>query len=214
VAPPSRAYAHRARRRCLSTLEPLGEQQLHRSSGARGPGVLQGARTSVARPLSRLICRIDLFPRVISPTSTRRSTLASLTRRYVDSLESMRVRLNTSIRDQSLHVFDSGNGLTILARKPKSSPHAVKGAFSKSTVRNRSGGRRSAGVISSFAKRGYRADLRKVDFAPLTLRPFGFFSTFSSSLPCLRTHDRRPLEPTGLLRKAGRGCVCKSRPPA
>lgn len=42
------------------------------------------------------------------------------------------------------------------------SPHIVKGGYASSTIRNRSGGRRAAGVVAAIAKRGYRPDLRKV----------------------------------------------------
>jgi hypothetical protein len=78
-------------------------------------------------------------------------------------------------RAQTIHITDSGNGVTILSRKGKTSPHAVKGAFVKTTIRNRSGGRRSAGVTSGFAKRGYRPDLRKVRFRTSPLPEFTFF---------------------------------------
>jgi len=63
---------------------------------------------------------------------------------------------------KAIDIRDSGNGLTITTKKTKASPHAVKGGKSTSTIRNRSGGRRSLGVAGSIAKRGYRPDLRKV----------------------------------------------------
>jgi hypothetical protein len=106
--------------------------------------------------------------REISLTSTLRSTLASPTPRsasfYVLHGYGM---LKADIIAplpliQTIHIFDSGNGVHIATRKPKASPHAVKGAYAKSTIRNRSGGRRSSGVVSGWAKRGYRPDLRKV----------------------------------------------------
>jgi large subunit ribosomal protein L28e len=97
---------------------------------------------------------------------------------------------------RTLHVADTGSGVVILSRKPKASPHAVKGAYARTAVRARSGGRRHAGVVSGFAKRGYRADLRKVRLSP---SPLPFFLV-------LERHGghRRRLEPTGRTVKAGR----------
>jgi hypothetical protein len=88
---------------------------------------------------------------------------------------------------RTLHVADTGSGVVILSRKPKASPHAVKGAYARTAVRARSGGRRHAGVVSGFAKRGYRADLRKVRCSfPLPL-PFCFGETRGTP-QATRTH--------------------------
>jgi len=61
---------------------------------------------------------------------------------------------------KTIDITDSGSGIQITTRKTKTSPHAVRTAKSTSTVRNRSGGRRALGIATSYAKRGYRSDLR------------------------------------------------------
>ncbi|KAG1842242.1 ribosomal L28e/Mak16 [Suillus subalutaceus] len=61
---------------------------------------------------------------------------------------------------KTIDIQNSESGLQITTRKSKASPHAVRPARTTATVRNRSGGRRSLGVVASVAKRGYRPDLR------------------------------------------------------
>jgi len=69
------------------------------------------------------------------------------------------------VNQKTIHVADSGNGITITSRKHKLSPHAVAGAHHTSTIRHRSGGRRALGIASGHAKRGYRPDLRPAALA-------------------------------------------------
>ena len=52
-----------------------------------------------------------------------------------------------------------------MTRKKGASPYAVKNAYATQTIRNRSGGRRAAGVVAKIAKRNYRPDLRKVSIS-------------------------------------------------
>jgi len=61
---------------------------------------------------------------------------------------------------KTIDVSDSGSGVKITTRKTKTSPHAVRTAKSISTFRAGSGGRRALGISASYAKRGYRPDLR------------------------------------------------------
>jgi large subunit ribosomal protein L28e len=63
-----------------------------------------------------------------------------------------------------VHVADS-NGVKIITRKTKASPNAVAPAFATTSIRPRSGARRSIGIASSLTKRGYRPDLRKATLA-------------------------------------------------
>ncbi|KAG0697740.1 ribosomal L28e/Mak16 [Suillus ampliporus] len=61
---------------------------------------------------------------------------------------------------KTINIQNSETGLQITTRKSKASPQAVRPARTTATVRNRSGGRRSLGVVASLAKKGYRPDLR------------------------------------------------------
>ncbi|EIN14297.1 ribosomal protein L28e [Punctularia strigosozonata HHB-11173 SS5] len=61
---------------------------------------------------------------------------------------------------KTLHVFDNNSTVTIVHRKKSASRHQVKPGFATSTIRSRSGPRRATGVAASYAKRGYRPDLR------------------------------------------------------
>jgi len=61
---------------------------------------------------------------------------------------------------KTIDIKDSGSGVQITTRKTKASPFAVSSGKSSSTIRNRSGGRRTLGVAGKHAKRGYRPDLR------------------------------------------------------
>ncbi|KIM82307.1 hypothetical protein PILCRDRAFT_820690 [Piloderma croceum F 1598] len=61
---------------------------------------------------------------------------------------------------KTIDISDSGSGIQIATRKTKTSPHAVRTGKSTSSLRNRSGGRRTLGIAASYAKRGYRPDLR------------------------------------------------------
>jgi len=62
---------------------------------------------------------------------------------------------------KTIDIRDSGSGVQITTRKTKASPRAVRTSKVTSTLRNGSGGRRSLGITASYAKRGYRSDLRK-----------------------------------------------------
>ncbi|OAX38125.1 ribosomal protein L28e [Rhizopogon vinicolor AM-OR11-026] len=61
---------------------------------------------------------------------------------------------------KTIDIQNSESGLQITTKKSKASSHAVRPARTTSAVRNRSGGRRSLGVVASLAKKGYRPDLR------------------------------------------------------
>lgn len=63
---------------------------------------------------------------------------------------------------QTIAISETGSGIQIVTRKKGASKHAVKTGFATQTIRNRSGGRRAAGVVAKLAKRGYRPDLRQV----------------------------------------------------
>ncbi|KAJ7292561.1 ribosomal L28e protein family-domain-containing protein [Mycena rebaudengoi] len=69
---------------------------------------------------------------------------------------------------KTIHIADSGSGIQIVTRKTKASPSAVSSASSTSTVRARSGGRRSIGIAAGTAKRGYRPDLRTAALARIS----------------------------------------------
>jgi len=64
------------------------------------------------------------------------------------------------VNAKTIDITDSGSGVQITTRKTKTSPHAVRTGKSTSTLRNGSGGRRALGITASYAKRGYRPDLR------------------------------------------------------
>ncbi|EIW87322.1 ribosomal protein L28e [Coniophora puteana RWD-64-598 SS2] len=61
---------------------------------------------------------------------------------------------------KAIDISDSGNGIKITTKKTKSSPQAVRGSLTSTTIRNRSGGRRALGAAAQLTKRGYRGDLR------------------------------------------------------
>jgi large subunit ribosomal protein L28e len=63
---------------------------------------------------------------------------------------------------QTIDIAPSPAGIQLTTRKKGASPHTVKKAYVTSTIRNRSGPRRAAGVVAKLAKRGYRPDLRSV----------------------------------------------------
>ncbi|EIM83554.1 uncharacterized protein STEHIDRAFT_34397, partial [Stereum hirsutum FP-91666 SS1] len=62
-------------------------------------------------------------------------------------------------------VRESPSGIQIITKKKDASPNAVRGALATTTISSRTGPRRAAGIASSFAKRGYRADLRAATLA-------------------------------------------------
>ncbi|THH01209.1 hypothetical protein EW026_g1459 [Hermanssonia centrifuga] len=66
---------------------------------------------------------------------------------------------------KTIDISESGNGIKITTRKQGASPIAVRKGLASSTIRNRSGGRRAAGIVSKLAKRGYRPDLRTAALA-------------------------------------------------
>ncbi|GJE89694.1 60S ribosomal protein L28 [Phanerochaete sordida] len=67
--------------------------------------------------------------------------------------------------EKTIAIQPSAAGVSITTRKKGASPHAVKKAYVTSTIRNRSGSRRAAGVVAKLAKRGYRPDLRTAALA-------------------------------------------------
>ncbi|TFK70045.1 ribosomal protein L28e [Pluteus cervinus] len=62
--------------------------------------------------------------------------------------------------EKTIDVSDSATGIRITTRKVKASTHAVATARAVSSIRPRSGARRSLGAAIQPAKRGYRPDLR------------------------------------------------------
>ncbi|KZT73441.1 ribosomal protein L28e [Daedalea quercina L-15889] len=66
---------------------------------------------------------------------------------------------------KTIAVTDSESGIKITTRKAKATPNAVRPAYSTSTIRSRSGGRRALGVAAKVAKRSYRPDLRQATLA-------------------------------------------------
>ncbi|KAI0348313.1 ribosomal protein L28e [Trametopsis cervina] len=67
--------------------------------------------------------------------------------------------------DKTIHVAQGPSGIQIVTRKKGASPNTVRKASVSSSIRNRSGPRRSAGVAASLAKREYRPDLRTAALA-------------------------------------------------
>ncbi|WFD25349.1 hypothetical protein MNAN1_000317 [Malassezia nana] len=65
------------------------------------------------------------------------------------------------VNDKAIGITPAaGRGVVVTTRKQKVSPFAIKGAYSKTTVKG--GARRVAGAVANVAaKNGYRADLRK-----------------------------------------------------
>ncbi|KAF9535605.1 ribosomal L28e protein family-domain-containing protein [Crepidotus variabilis] len=64
-----------------------------------------------------------------------------------------------------IDISDASGSIKIRSRKTKASPQAVSPAYSASTLRARSGGRRALGAASAHSKRGYRPDLRTAALA-------------------------------------------------
>ncbi|KAF9447547.1 ribosomal protein L28e, partial [Macrolepiota fuliginosa MF-IS2] len=67
--------------------------------------------------------------------------------------------------EKTINVTESNGTIQIVTRKVKASPHAIASAHATSSIRARSGGRRSLGVAAGVAKRGYRPDLRAATLA-------------------------------------------------
>ncbi|KAF8515824.1 ribosomal L28e protein family-domain-containing protein [Hysterangium stoloniferum] len=61
---------------------------------------------------------------------------------------------------KTIAIQDTPTGVQITTRKPKASPHQVRGAAHKISIRGNSGNRRAVGIVAGLAKRGYRPDLR------------------------------------------------------
>jgi hypothetical protein len=59
---------------------------------------------------------------------------------------------------------DSNGRVTIESRKLSAGPRTIRKSMHVQSIRTRSGPRRSLGVASSQARRGYRPDLRTVGF--------------------------------------------------
>lgn len=116
---------------------------------------------------------------------------------------------------KTIDVQEKAGSIKIVTRKVKASPHAVGSAYSTTSVRARSGGRRALGIASAAAKRSYRPDLRTVSVYFIPHRHSYFRSFFVLSL-FLRIHqDALSLEPSGTaekLLKEGRGHVCNINP--
>lgn len=92
--------------------------------------------------------------------------------------------------------------------KSKATPQQVRGARTTFTIRNRSGGRRSLGVVAGLAKKGYRPDLRAVS-TPLSFPSFEAW--YSSCLVLEINRNALSLELAGTptrCMKVERGHVC------
>jgi large subunit ribosomal protein L28e len=96
------------------------------------------------------------------------------------------------VNDKTIHVHDTGNGIQLRSRKSKNGPHTVAKAHHDSTIRPRSGGRRAIGIASSFARRGYRPDLRTVSVF-LRLNSSPLFLVSSHVVLCLLSCFERNL---------------------
>ncbi|THH30226.1 hypothetical protein EUX98_g3952 [Antrodiella citrinella] len=66
---------------------------------------------------------------------------------------------------KTIDIKDTGAGIQITTTKKNATPQAVRAGKSTSSIRNRSGGRRSYGQVAQLAKRGYRPDLRQAAVA-------------------------------------------------
>ncbi|TFL06558.1 ribosomal L28e protein family-domain-containing protein [Pterulicium gracile] len=65
------------------------------------------------------------------------------------------------VNNKTIDVSQLPNGaIQVKSRKAKTTPHTIAKAHHTTTIRPRSGGRRALGITSSFARRGYRPDLR------------------------------------------------------
>ncbi|KAJ3546180.1 hypothetical protein NM688_g5543 [Phlebia brevispora] len=67
--------------------------------------------------------------------------------------------------EKTIAISDNGAGIQVVTRKKGVSHNLIKSAYATQTIRNRSGGRRAAGVVAKLAKRGYRPDLRQAALA-------------------------------------------------
>ncbi|KAI0066567.1 ribosomal protein L28e [Artomyces pyxidatus] len=66
---------------------------------------------------------------------------------------------------KTIDVSQGPSGIQITHRKKSASPHAVAASRATTVVRSRTGSRRSYGVATGLAKRGYRPDLRAATVA-------------------------------------------------
>lgn len=94
---------------------------------------------------------------------------------------------------QTINVSDESGVIKIVTRKTKASPYAVASAYATSSIRAKSGGRRSLGVAAELARKGYRPDLRKASY------PLFFMVIFSLEEEFLWISDAFSLEPTGFI---------------
>jgi len=138
--------------------------------------------------------------RVISRTSIRINTPASPTQRWSYGLLNSGPSLINGI--QTINISDESGVVKIVTRKTKASPRAVASAYTTSSIRAKSGSRRSLGVTAQLAKRGYRPDLRKVNFPLFFCIPCGGRASEDTRRILVRTHRIHHW-------KAGRGHVCK-----
>ncbi|KAH8094685.1 ribosomal L28e protein family-domain-containing protein [Cristinia sonorae] len=103
------------------------------------------------------------------------------------------------VNTKTIDIKDSGNGIQITTTKKGASPSAVRTAKAVSSIRNRSGGRRSYGVVAQLAKRGYRPDLRKVCVFPVLFSIFSPPPSPPELIHWIRPHSGQLhlLEPAG-----------------
>ena len=100
----------------------------------------------------------------------------------------------------------SATGISITHRKKSTSPHAVRAAYTSTTIGSRTGPRRALGIAAQPAKRGYRPDLRAVSITSDSLIHTRFAFVAKTRI-LVRTHWKR----YGVM-KDGRGHVCNTNP--
>ncbi|KAJ7083312.1 ribosomal L28e protein family-domain-containing protein [Mycena belliarum] len=67
---------------------------------------------------------------------------------------------------KTVHIADSGNGITVVSRKQKAGPTAVSGGSATATIRSRTAPRRALGITAVItAKKAGRPDLRTAALA-------------------------------------------------
>ncbi|KZV86208.1 ribosomal protein L28e [Exidia glandulosa HHB12029] len=66
---------------------------------------------------------------------------------------------------ETIDIREKDSSVVITTRKPSAKIHTVKKSQHSSTIRPRSGSRRVSGIVSRYASKDYRPDLRKFALA-------------------------------------------------
>jgi len=69
---------------------------------------------------------------------------------------------------KTIHVHQTESGIQIRTDKKSASPNAVKASKTTTAIRARSGSRRAFRITASYARRGYRPDLRAAALARIS----------------------------------------------